>query len=123
MSLSTVMQTALSGISAATSMVQVASNNIANLQTPGFKQSHVAFGTQTPQTISLGSPPGSASAGVNPIQVGSGVVTAGIDVDWSQGVIVPQDEPPLLALDGEGLFILEGRGGERVYARDGHFSL
>src|SRR5688572_6123146 len=113
MSLSTVMQTAASGMSAATSMAHVAANNLANLQTPGYKQSRIQFGTQSPQTVSAGSPPDDTSAGVNPLQLGSGVITTGIDVDWSQGPIVQGDQPPLLALEGEGLFMLEGRGGER----------
>ena len=122
MSLSTVMQTALTGMNAATSIVQVAANNVANLQTPGFKASRVLLVTQSPQTLSLGSPPGAGSAGINPVQIGSGVTTAAIDADWSQGPIVPDDPPPLLALEGEGLFILEGRDGGRVYTRDGRFS-
>jgi flagellar hook protein FlgE len=123
MSLSTVMHTALSGMSAATSMVQVAASNLANLQTPGFKQSRIQIGTQTPQTVSLGIPPDGDSAGVNPVQLGSGVITTGVDLDWSQGTIVSVDQPPLLALEGEGLFILASHDGERVYTRDGHFSL
>jgi len=123
MSLGTVMQTALSGMNAATSIVQVTASNVANLQTPGFKASRVQLATQAPQTLSLGSLPGTGNAGVNPVQIGSGVTTAGIDVDWSQGPIIADDQPPLLALEGEGLFILEGREGGRVYARDGRFSL
>lgn len=123
MSLGTVMQTALSGMSAATSLLQVTASNVANSQTLAFKQSSVQFAAQSPQTLSLGSPPNGASAGSNPIQLGSGVITAGIDLDWSQGPLQQTDQPPLLALEGEGLFILEGQGGERVYARDGHFSL
>jgi flagellar hook protein FlgE len=104
-------------------MGHLAANNLANLQTPGYKQSRIQFGTQSPQTVSAGSTPDGASAGVNPVQLGSGVITTGIDVDWSQGPIATNDQPPLLALDGEGLFILEGRGGERIYSRDGRFSL
>jgi flagellar hook protein FlgE len=123
MSLGTVMQTALSGMGAATSIVQVTANNVANVQTAGFKASRVQLVAQSPQTLSLGSPPGAGNAGVNPVQIGSGVRAAGIDVDWTQGPIVADDQPALLALEGEGLFILEGRNGERVYSRDGRFSL
>lgn len=129
MGLGTVMQTALSGMSAATTMVQVTANNVANVQTPGFKAARVRLGTQLPQTLALGSPPGGGNAGVNPLQIGRGVTVVGTDIDWSQGQIVADDQPALLALEGEGLFILEGnrfvagQSGGRLYSRDGRFSL
>jgi flagellar hook protein FlgE len=51
------------------------------------------------------------------------VVVAGIDVDASQGSIATEDQLPLLALEGEGFFILEGEHGERLFTRDGNFTL
>jgi len=59
----------------------------------------------------------------NPIQVGSGVMVAGTSIDFGQGPLETSDQPALLALDGEGLFILEGNSGERLYTRDGQFVL
>jgi flagellar hook protein FlgE len=123
MGLGTVMQTALTGINAATTTLQVTAHNLANSQTPGFKSSRVRLASQIPQTLSFGGPPGAGSAGVNPLQIGRGVLVAGTDVDWSPGHVVSSDQPALLALDGEGLFILEGNGGERLYTRDARFSL
>ena len=123
MGLGTVMQTAASGMSAAIATVQVTANNIANLQTPGFKASRVSLATRTPQTISLGLPLGAGNAGMNPVQFGSGVMVVGANVDWSQGQIVVDDQPALLPLQGEGLFILENHRGERVYTRNGRFTL
>ncbi len=103
MSLSTVMQTALSGMHAASVQVESTANNLANLQTPGFKQSQVHFATAPPL---------------------AGVVVAGIDVDPSPGSLVSAAGPlPLLALEGEGFFILEGGDGQQLFTRDGHFSL
>lgn len=96
------MQTALSGMNAATAMVETTAHNLANLQTPGFKQSQVQLATAPP----LG-----------------GVTVVGDQVDPSQGPLVPDDSLPLLALEGQGLFILEGPSGERLYTRDGQFSL
>src|SRR5262245_55283604 len=101
MGLSTVMQTAASGMSAATTIVEVAANNLANYETAGFKAS----------TVELATAP-----------LGSGVQVVGIDVDFSQGAIRASDQLPLLALEGEGFFILEGREGGRLYTRDGRFS-
>ncbi len=104
MSLTRVTSTALSGLSAATVSLELAGNNLANLQTPGFKTAHPIFATQAPQPF-------------------GGVMVAGIAADPSQGPIAISDQPPLLALDGEGLFILEGPDGGRLYTRDGFFTL
>ncbi len=118
MGLLSVMQTALSGMNAATTMIDVAANNLANSQTDGFKAGSVSLATQAPQTLSMG---GGTSS--DPIQIGAGVQVVGVDTNFSQGPIATSDQPALLALDGEGLFILQGRGGGRVYTRDGNFKL
>src|SRR4051812_34088106 len=100
MGLSSVMYTALSGMNAATTLVDVSADNLANAQTPGFKAGTVQFGTLTPETLSFGSPVVAGSAGSNPIQVGQGVMVSGITRDFSQGSIATSDQPGLLALDG-----------------------
>ena len=104
MSLTRVTSTALSGLSAATVSVEAAANNLANLNTPGFRSAHPLFASRSPQPF-------------------GGVIVAGLGSDPSQGPIEVGAQPPLLALDGEGLFILEGQGGERLYTRNGHFTL
>src|SRR5262245_8682180 len=109
MSLSSVMQTALSGLQAATTMLEATSHNVANLQTDGFKQSQVHLATLP------------VSGG--PFPVGFGVIVTGIDLDASQGALQGGDSLPLLALEGEGFFILEGDGGERLFTRDGSVAL
>jgi flagellar hook protein FlgE len=123
MGLSSVMQTALSGMSAATTIIDVAADNLANSQTPGFKAGAVQLATLSPLTELLGAGVTASSAGVNPIQIGRGVQVAATSRDFSQGTIVTSSQPALLALDGEGLFILRGPGGIRWYTRDGQFSL
>ena len=123
MGLSSVIQTALSGMNAATAWVDVTADNLANAQTPGFKATTVQFATLMPQTQSLGSGSAALSGGTNPIQVGSGVEVAATSHDFSQGSIVTSEEPALLALEGEGLFILQGSGGQRSYTRQGQFGL
>src|SRR5262245_50842419 len=117
MGLSTVMQTALSGMNAATASIDVTANNLANYQTPGFKAGSVRLATLAPQTNSFGGP------GSNPIQFGSGVQVVAIDRDFSQGSIQISDQPALLALDGEGLFILQSNDGGQLFTRDGQFHL
>lgn len=74
MSLSAITQTALSGVFAAETVFEVVANNLANLNTAGFKASKVEFASQT-------------SGGANPIQIGKGVRVAAITKDLSQGPI------------------------------------
>jgi flagellar hook protein FlgE len=107
MGLGSVMNIAASGLSAATTLVEVAASNVANSQTPGFHASVVELATQA------------ASAA----QIGYGVQVAGIAATQSPEPIVSTDLPALLALEGEGFFILEGSSGERLYTRDGRFAL
>jgi flagellar hook protein FlgE len=117
------MQTALSGMSAAETAIDVIGNNIANAQTRGFKASDVMFATQTYQTFSPGAAPNETSGGRNPMQVGQGVLVASISPDFSQGPLILQNGPSNLAIQGDGFFILEGSGGQRSYTRDGSFGL
>ena len=115
MGLGTVMQTALSGMNAAQVSIQVAAQNLANLQTPGFKASRVHLATLSPATPYYAGGPGMS------LVVG-GVQVVGIDTDFSSGALDPSDDQPALwTLQGEGLFILESESGERVYTRDGRF--
>lgn len=123
MGLGSVTQTAVSGVSAAQMAVQVIANNLANSQTVGFKASRPSFATQPAQTVSLGAAPSGANGGTNPIQIGTGVRTAAISVNFAQGTIAVTSEPLSLALQGDGLFILEGPSGGQLYTRDGRFSL
>lgn len=76
MSLGSVLQTALTGMSAASAMVEVASNNIANWQTEGFEAQRVNLATQPPATASAG--------GSNSVQVGTGVRIVGLQADSSK---------------------------------------
>jgi flagellar hook protein FlgE len=114
MSLASVLQTALSGMSAATMTVDVAANNLANSQTAGFKAGRAIFVSQSPAT---------RSGGGNTVQTGTGVRAAAVAADYSQGPVVASSNPLDLALQGDGLFMVEGPSGERSYTRAGQFQL
>jgi flagellar hook protein FlgE len=120
MSLGSVLQTALSGLSAAQFGVGVTANNLANARTAGFKQSRAVETTQALQTESRGAAP-SRSGGANPLQVGLGVRPASTLMDVSQGSLTLNSRPLSLALEGDGYFMLEGSQGERLYTRNGDF--
>jgi flagellar hook protein FlgE len=89
MSLSSVLNTAHTALSAAEFAFGVVANNMANVQADGFKASRMVFSTGPSWTSSLGSGPSGASGGTNPLQVGTGVQVAGISTNASvdQGLL------------------------------------
>lgn len=121
MGLQSALSTALTGISAAETTIDVVGNNLANSNTVGFKASRVAFATQFLQTLALGSMPTDNSGGTNPRQIGLGTMVADITPNHTQGTIEISANPTDLAIQGDGFFIVEGPGGQRLYTRNGIF--
>ncbi|MBX7167708.1 MAG: flagellar hook-basal body complex protein [Pirellulales bacterium] len=118
MGLSSALNTALTGLTAAETTIDVVGNNIANSNTVGFKSSEAVFANQLLQTRSLGSGPTDTSGGTNPRQVGLGVQVAEITPDFTQGTIEISSTPSDLAIQGDGFFIVEANGA-REYTRNG----
>ncbi len=123
MGLASSLSTALTGLNAAETQIDVLGNNLANSQTVGFKSSEVVFATQFLQTLSLGAAPTESNGGTDPRQTGLGVQVAAISPDFSQGTIQISSSPSDLAIQGDGLFIVQSEGGERLYTRSGIFNL
>ena len=123
MGLASSLSTALTGLNAAETQIDVLGNNLANSQTVGFKASDVVFSTQFLQTLSLGAAPTADNGGTDPRQTGLGVQVAGISPDFSQGTIQISSSPSDLAIQGDGLFIVQSTDGERLYTRNGIFTL
>ncbi|MEX2173315.1 MAG: flagellar hook-basal body complex protein [Pirellulaceae bacterium] len=121
MGLASALSTALTGMSAAETQIDVAGNNLANSQTVGFKESNAVFANQFLQTQSLGSSPTDGSGGTNPRQIGLGVRTAEITPNFTQGTIEISSNPSDLAIQGDGFFMVAGSEGERLYTRNGIF--
>lgn len=123
MGLASSLSTALTGLNAAETQIDVLGNNLANSQTVGFKASEVVFSSQFLQTLSLGAAPSADNGGTDPRQTGLGVQVAGISPDFSQGTIQISSSPSDLAVQGDGLFIVQSSDNERLYTRNGLFSL
>jgi flagellar hook protein FlgE len=104
---------ALSGINANSVALGVIGNNLANLNTIGFKSSTVSFQDLVSQTV------GGTSA--NPMQVGLGVTTGSISPMFGQGSIQNTSEATNVAIQGNGFFIVRGADG-LAYTRAGNFS-
>jgi flagellar hook protein FlgE len=123
MGLSSAMRTALTGMTAAETTIDVVGNNLANANTVGFKGSQASFATQFLQTQSLGSAPTPSSGGTNPRQVGLGTMVADISPNFSQGTIQISSSPTDFAIQGDGFFIVRTLTGEQCFTRNGVFKL
>lgn len=107
-----VFNTALSGLSAASSDLSITGNNIANASTVGFKASRAEFADVYSSSL-LGS-------GAN--QIGSGVKLANIAQQFDQGTISFTNNSLDLAIDGNGFFMLSDQGTE-TFTRAGAFGI
>src|ERR1043165_3388342 len=105
MGLQSAMTTALTGLQAAETTIDVVGNNVANANTVGFKESSVSFATQFLQTQSIGAAPTDSRGGTNPRQVGLGVKVAEITPDFTQGTVQISSNPLDMAIQGDGFFI------------------
>jgi flagellar hook protein FlgE len=123
MGLASALNTALTGMTAAETTIDVAGNNLSNSNTVGFKSSSVSFATQFLQTSSLGSSATETLGGLNPTQIGLGVMVAAINVDYSQGTIQISSSATDMAVQGEGFFVVRGNAGQHLYTRNGVFTL
>ncbi|MGF1633742.1 MAG: flagellar hook protein FlgE [Phycisphaerae bacterium] len=121
MSLTSTLFTGLSGLNVNQSRLNVVGNNIANVNTVGFKGSRAIFKPQFYVTDRAGTAPTGEFGGSNPSQRGLGAVVATIEKEFSQGSIEPTGKSTDLALDGEGFFVVQGK--EIAYTRDGSFDL
>ncbi len=116
------MYSGVSGLRAFKSQLDVIGNNIANLNTIGFKSSRVSFQEMMSQTWNAGTGPSAGSGGTNPLQVGLGVTVGAIDADTSQGSLQSTGKSTDCAVQGGG-YLMFGNGQSILYSRDGAFSL
>jgi flagellar hook protein FlgE len=104
--------TALSALSAFSTAIDVTGNNLANLNTVGFKTSEVSFHDLVTQSL---------GAGLGDTQVGFGVGTPTTARLFTQGAIQTTGGPLDAAIQGDGFFLVEGPGGSTEYSRAGNF--
>lgn len=115
----------VSGLKAHQMRMDVIGNNIANVNTAGYKASRVTFQEMLSQTTRGATAPTANRGGSNPQQVGLGVQLGSIDVKHTQGNTQSTGYITDLAIEGDGFFILaEGEDGlNRLYTRAGIFGL
>jgi flagellar hook protein FlgE len=114
--------TAVSGLRVSQQDLDVVGNNIANLNTPGFKDQRTNFADLLYQTLSPGSGGSSSFSGTNPEQVGLGVAVKSIDSNFQQGGLQATGNPFDLAIQGNGFFVVNN-GFQNLYTRAGSFAV
>ncbi len=120
------MFSAISGLRAHQTMMDVVGDNIANVNTVGFKSSRVVFENTLTQLMRGGSQPGTRDAGnlsqpgggINPMQIGLGVRVASIDMTDTQGALQSTGRPTDVAISGAG-FLAVRQGTDTLYTRAG----
>jgi flagellar hook protein FlgE len=110
----------VSGLRAHQTMLDVVGNNIANVNTTGFKASSVEFEDTLSQALRAAGAPQNGQGGTNPAQVGLGVQVAAINTTFTQGPAETTGVDTDLMIQGDGFFIVNN-GGQQVYTRDGAF--
>jgi flagellar hook protein FlgE len=112
----------VSGLTNHQTRMDVIGNNIANVNTTGFKKGRVDFQDMLSQTLSGAARPTTEVGGVNPQQVGLGMMVAAIDTIHTQGALQSTGVMTDLAIQGNGFFV-EQDGNQRYYTRAGNFTL
>ena len=116
------MYSGITGLKNFQTVMDIVGNNIANVNTVGFKASRVTFQTALLQTLKSGRAPQDNVGGTNPMQIGLGSQIASIDKLMTQGSFQNTGKKTDLAIQGDGFFILsDGRG--YYYTRAGNFIL
>lgn len=110
----------VSGLQNLQSMMDVIGNNIANVDTIGFKSSRVTFSDTFNELVKSGTNPTDSTGGTNSFQVGLGMKINSIDRNWNQGTFQTTGISTDLALQGPGMFILNSNG-QNFYSRAGAF--
>lgn len=118
------LKTAATGMAAQQTRIDVIANNLANVNTPGFKRSRAHFEDLLYQTIQGEQEIGAGDPQTLPeIQIGRGTRLSSIQRVHQQGQFEATNRPMDLAIDGEGLFQVRRPDDTIAYTRDGSFTI
>ena len=106
--------TALSGLTASATAVEAIGNNLANLNTSGYKATGLAFQDMMSQALGAGS---------STSQVGQGVGPVSILRNFNQGAVQSTGGAYDAAIQGDGFFVVKDTAGQTLYTRAGNFVL
>ena len=111
----------VSGLKGHQTRMDVVGNNIANVNTTGFKASRVTFADMISQNLSGAAAPNGTLGGVNPKQIGLGMSVASTDLIYTNGSVQQTGKNTDVAISrGDGLFVVS-KGDQKYYTRNGAF--
>ncbi|WP_166237963.1 flagellar basal body rod protein FlgG [Paenibacillus turpanensis] len=113
----------ISGMRGFQTKLDVIGNNIANVNTTGFKASRVMFKDMLSQTISGVTAPADGRGGVNAKQIGLGSTLGSIDTLHTPGSAMTTNVVTDLRIDGDGFFVVSPDGEQQFLTRAGNFTL
>ncbi|BCJ85267.1 flagellar basal body rod protein FlgG [Effusibacillus dendaii] len=118
------MYSGISGMRGFQTKLDVIGNNIANVNTVGFKAGRVMFKDILSQTVGGATAPGGGAGlgGINPKQIGLGSATASIDTLQTPGSAQTTNVPTDAMINGDGFFVVTD-GASDFYTRDGNFKI
>ncbi|MCE9620949.1 MAG: flagellar hook protein FlgE [Actinomycetia bacterium] len=111
----------ISGLRSHQMMMDVTANNIANVNTQGFKAGRALFADSLSQTVRGGGIPTDANGSTNPMQIGLGSRISAVTTNFNQGALQLTGRVTDLAIQGSGFFLVE-RSGQQLLTRDGAFN-
>lgn len=112
---------AATGMKAEQTAVDTISNNIANVNTTGFKAQDTQFKSLLYQTLQTETTSRNGETTPTSAQVGLGTRVASINASFTQGAQLASDNIMAMCINGEGFFQVSGADGELYYTRDGNF--
>ena len=107
--------TPLSGLTSAQQQLQAVSNNLANIDTDGYKSQTLTFSDIFLQT-------GRMNGSGDPVQIGSGVKVSSTDSNFTEGNLNATNTASNMAISGNGFFVTQGTDGMQNYTRSGDFT-
>ncbi|WP_352419605.1 flagellar hook protein FlgE [Proteiniborus sp.] len=119
------MYSGVSGLRVHQTKMDVIGNNIANVNTVGFKRGQVTFQEVFSQVVRGASAPQGGKGGTNPQQIGLGVNIGSINTVHTKGAVQRTENPTDLMIDGEGFFVVSDDANfeNKFYTRAGNFEL
>lgn len=117
------MYSGISGMKNSQTKLDVIGNNIANVNTTGYKKATISFQDLMSQTTSGAQGPAGGRGGINASQVGLGSQQGAIANIHTQGFNQVTNNPLDFLIQGDGMFVVQEQGGATYYTRAGNFFL
>ncbi|MFA9430925.1 flagellar basal-body rod protein FlgF [Egicoccus sp. AB-alg2] len=117
------MFSAVSGLRSHQTMMDVTGNNVANVNTAGYKSVRTTFQETLTQVVRGGTAGGANNGGVNPMQLGLGSSVAATDLVFTQGASQVTGRATDVAIQGDGFFVVQDAAGTNFYTRAGAFGV